>query len=142
MIDFLLNVFQIFIICMKRNWVCACRWPRLVGGWQHFLLFFFFSLRFCDVGSSNFDVWLLALLGLLCYVLFSCHVFYGGEKYPPPPPKKKSVSWLQIHFKKCLVFWGCLSCLQIHLDFIFSVEKKSIRDEIALVGCFENRYCL
>ena len=32
LIDFLLNVFQIFIICMKRNWVCACQWPRLVGG--------------------------------------------------------------------------------------------------------------
>ena len=49
-IDFLLNVFQIFIICMKRNWVCACQWPRLVGGWQHFLLFsFFLEILWCWV---------------------------------------------------------------------------------------------
>ena len=37
------------------------------------------------------------------YVMFCFHVmsFKGGKV---PPPKKKSVSWLQIHFKKCLVF--------------------------------------
>ena len=128
---------------MKPSWVCACQWPRTGGARSVSGFFFFFYLRFCEVGSSD------AMFGCWRYwghcAMFLCfHVMsFKGRKYQ----KTKNVSCLQIHYKKYLVSWGCLSCLQIISNFIYRVEKKKkkkkeLRHEIPLVGCFENRYHL
>ena len=68
MINLLLNVFEIFIMGMKPSTSeCVCQWPR-TSWW-----------KFCEIASSDADVWLLALSVSCVMFLFSYHELRGKK---------------------------------------------------------------